>query len=357
MMPQLAPQLHSCRGMTTRHGRASRAIAAALGGVALMAALTGSRPAGSRSRATATPVLWKDPGDVGSLDLRWGPGSPARAPRPPFHFRKEDMDGTKPKVHVIDARGMRWSVKFDDGTNGGRGREVPAEIAAGRIVWALGYLVEETYFVKSGVIDGVRGLKRAGRVLGPGGRFRNARFERRPRDVERLGTRWSLRDNPFVGSRELSGLIILVALLNNWDVRGANTAVFRVNSGGIQEDWYVISDLGTAFGSMFGGVFRKPTRWNVEDYRSDRAFIVRADSKTVEFYYQPDGTDRARVPLEQARWFSQLASRLSGHQLRQAFAAAGASQVETQSFSERLMEKLAELRAAILEAQSRMLHP
>jgi hypothetical protein len=281
---------------------------------------------------------------VGSKDLFWGPGGADRAPQPPFRFLKEDTGGTKPKVHVADSRGTTWSVKFDRASS--RGPEVPAEIAAGRIMWALGYLVEETYLVDGGVIEGTGPLERAADVIAHDGRFRTARFERRPPDVERLSTRWSIDDNPFTGSKELSGLIIAVALLNNWDFRSGNTAVFRLASGDAVEDWYVVSDLGTAFGRMNGGLFRKHSRWNLEHYENDAALILRADRKVVELHYRPDGRARARVPTEHARWFSQLASRLSDSQIRQALLAAGASDLEIRGFSARLMAKMAELQAA-----------
>jgi hypothetical protein len=77
-------------------------------------------------------------------------------------------------------------------------------------MWALGYLVEETYLVTDGVIDGVGTLERAYEAIGPAGRFKGARFERRPQGVERRSG-WTIQENPFVGSKELSGLILAVA--------------------------------------------------------------------------------------------------------------------------------------------------
>ena len=45
---------------------------------------------------------------------------------------------------------------------------------------------------------------------------------------------WAWNDNPFVGTRELHGLKMLVMLLSNWDTkdrrdvaRGSNTAIFE----------------------------------------------------------------------------------------------------------------------------------
>jgi len=67
----------------------------------------------------------------------WGAGSAARVPKAPFTFVTEDTSGTKPKIDITDAAGVKWSVKLpgDDPA----GNEVHAEIAATRLVWALGY--------------------------------------------------------------------------------------------------------------------------------------------------------------------------------------------------------------------------
>ena len=58
--------------------------------------------------------------------------------------------GTHVKVHVRDRHGVRWNVKFGGTLND----EVPAEIAASRLTWALGYIVEESYYVRRGKIEG-----------------------------------------------------------------------------------------------------------------------------------------------------------------------------------------------------------
>src|SRR5216684_6138225 len=99
--------------------------------------------AGSVSKPT--PVLWRDPGDVEKLDLVWGEGGPAKAPKPPFTFVEENLSGSNPKVKVTDSTGALFSIKF--------GEEAQAETFATRIVWASGYVVEPTYFLKEGHIE------------------------------------------------------------------------------------------------------------------------------------------------------------------------------------------------------------
>src|SRR5687768_15247221 len=138
----------------------------------LMLVLLAAAPTGAAQDSKPTQagkaVLWVDPGAVSSRDLQWGNGAADRAPKPPFTFLEEDTDGTQPKVKVRDAAGREWTAKF--------GEEVHSSVAASRLVWALGYIADEMYFVERGTIDGVTALKRAGEFLQPGGAFTNASF-------------------------------------------------------------------------------------------------------------------------------------------------------------------------------------
>ena len=66
--------------------------------------------------------------------------------------------------------------------------------------------------------------------------FQDARFELdEPGVVKHFDEHsWAWNDNPFVGTRELNGLKIVMMLLSNWDnkdvrdvARGSNTAIFE----------------------------------------------------------------------------------------------------------------------------------
>ena len=54
--------------------------------------------AGPRPLAAVRHVLWRDPGDVETRDLRHGPGGPEFKPQPPFTFIKEHSRGSQPCV-------------------------------------------------------------------------------------------------------------------------------------------------------------------------------------------------------------------------------------------------------------------
>ena len=121
-------------------------------------------------------VLWRNPENIRNRDLYYGPGSKALAPVPPFRFVKEVKEGSAPKFEVADARGVKWRVKL--------GPEAQAETAASRLVWAVGYNAEESYYLARARIEGLRNLSR-GQNYVDGDSVRGARFEPRREDVTR----------------------------------------------------------------------------------------------------------------------------------------------------------------------------
>ena len=99
-----------------------------------------------------TPHLWEDRGTLTPAQVFWGAASrdahpEAHLPTPPFTNFEPDDAGSSPKCKVTDANGEKWTVKF--------GEEVHPDVAAPRLAWALGYEVEESYYLKAGKIEGV----------------------------------------------------------------------------------------------------------------------------------------------------------------------------------------------------------
>ncbi len=296
-----------------------------LTGCAMNAPVT-PRPAGRKA------VLWIDPGSIAARDLFWGNGSAERAPKPPFVFVEEDTDGTQPKVVVRDAAGREWSAKF--------GEEVHSGIAASRIVWALGYVADEIYFVPGGTITGATGLTQAAKAIAPDGAFARASFRLRDARAERAAERWTFADNPFVRSRELSGLAILMTMLGNWDIQGTrNNRILEAGNA----DHYIVSDLGATFGKM--GAFPAPrSKWNLEDFQKEE-FIEKVEDGLVDLDYEGYGGINT-VPIAHARWFAGLAAQLTDTQLTEALRASGATPAEIDGFAARLRAKITELQRA-----------
>lgn len=317
-------------------------------------------------RAPARPlrsvqaVLWRDPGDVASLDLAAGPGGREGAPSPPFTFLEEHLTGSQPCVSVRDARGRRWRVKW--------GGEVNAETLATRLAWAAGYFVETTYFVAEGRIDGVKNLQRAASCVDAHCRFRDARFELDEQGVIKHFDEhsWAWNDNPFVGTRELNGLKIVMMWLSNWDAkdvrdvaRGSNTAIFEYPAAsGLREARYLIIDWGGAFG-RWGSVVRRG-RWDCHAFteESDR-FVQGVDDGYVRFGYTGQRTaDLAEgIRAADARWLLDRLRGLSAVQMRAAVLASGGTAEEATVFARALRTRLDRLEEAINRAAgSRSLH-
>lgn len=301
-----------------------------------------------QEKKPARSLLWQDPSPIANRDLFWGSGAEARAPQPPFRFQEENTGGSQPKLVVRDARGDVWDVKL--------GREPSAEVAANRFMWAFGYLVEEVYHVREGVIQNVGRLKRADEHLGPDGRFAGARFRRRDPRMMRTAIEWSFTANPFLSTREFSGLKILTVMINNWDVDGArNNKVLQVTpADGSLEHWYIVADLGGTFGKMGGpGLIKSRSKWNLADFQTD-GFIERVKGGELELDYSGyEPTAWNLVPLDHARWFAGLAAQLTPAQIRRAFEAAGATGAEADGFSAKIAEKIAELQRVTAAATTR----
>jgi hypothetical protein len=285
------------------------------------------------------PVLWKNPGNIKSRDLFLGPGGADMKPdTSSVTFIKEEKGGYSPKFRVRDAQGREWVAKL--------GKEAQSETAAVRLLWAIGYLTEINYLVPCAHINGApRPRKKVERCEGQG--FRNVRFEARPDGVKRTGE-WKWKRNPFVGTRELQGLIVMMGFLNNWDIKDANNVILYVPDGNsrVAESQYAISDLGATLGKTG----RLPFFWRITRSRSEPAdyakarFIDKVKGSRVAFRY--GGKNRGlfkNIALEDAKWLGNLLSRLNDQQIADAFRAANYSQSEVRMLTEAVRRRISEL--------------
>ena len=293
-------------------------------------------PSGAPQQS-GTPALWESRGDISRLNLLYGIGSVEGMPKAPFQFDKEDITGTNPKIKVTDANGIKWNIKFDE--------EVHAEVASSRLVWASGYMVEESYFIPAGKVEGVTGLGRAKKFVSSDGSFRNGMFEKRPDSIARRKINWTWESNPFAGSKELSGLAILNCLLSNWDAKSTNNNVLGMfdDDGTSVKDWYLVADWGGTFGKAGG--FMSHSKWDLADY-SKQAFLDGISGNTVKFHYsgKMGGSLRA-IPKEHVQWFAGIIGGISDNQIRDAFKAAGATQAEIDGFAAQIRKRINELKS------------
>ena len=287
--------------------------------------------------------IWRDPGDVATLDLAAGPGGKDGVPRPPFTFIEENLTGSQPCVSIRDARGSKWRVKWGD--------EVNVEALATRLAWAAGYFVETTYFVAEGTIERATALQRAAGCVDEGGRFANARFELDEEAVIKHFDEhsWAWTDNPFAGTPELNGLKIVMMWLSNWDAkdvrdvaRGSNTAIFEYSSAnGFREARYLIIDWGGALGRW--GSIVKRGRWDCHAFAAENAaFVTGVDGEFVRFGYTGQRTaDIAEgIRVSDVEWLMQTLDWLTTGQMADAVRASGGTEEEALVFAHALRERL-----------------
>lgn len=259
-----------------------------------------------------TPVLWREPADITTLDLLAGPGGDSMKPDlSQIIWEENNTEGYSVNWKVRDASGKHWAVKL--------GNEARPETAASRLIWAAGYPTEVTYLVPCVKITNApkppkdKSVKRCEKDG-----FANVRFEARPDDAKRL-KEWSWTDNPFKGTREMSGLIVMMALVNNWDLKDANNKIIYMPDGG-GELRYVISDLGATFGKTGGPITH--SRNEPEKYIKT-GFVEKIEGNLVRFDYHGKNSGLfENISTEDAKWIGDLLSQLSERQIMDAFRAA-----------------------------------
>ncbi|HEX8176684.1 MAG TPA: hypothetical protein VF543_16455 [Pyrinomonadaceae bacterium] len=297
----------------------------------------GGKRKGKKTVPTGRPVIWRDPGNIAARNLFLGPGGEEMKPdTSSVTFIKTESGGYSPKFRVRDAGGREWVAKL--------GKEAQSETAAVRLLWAIGYMTEINYLVPCVHIQGApKPRKKVERCEGDG--FGNVRFEARPEGVER-GGQWRWKRNPFVGTKELQGLVVMMGLLNNWDIKDSNNVILFVPNRGIGESRHAISDLGATFGKIgslpfFWRITR--SRNNPKDY-AKAGFIDKVKGNRVAFRYNGKNSGLFRnIALEDARWLGRLLSRLSDQQIGDAFRAANYSPAEVRIMTDAVRRRINEL--------------
>ena len=272
----------------------------------------------------AKPVLWHEPTDIASRDLFLGSGGEAMKPDlSKVTFVADETRSYSKKYRVRDGAGNEWVVKV--------GPEAQSETAATRLIWAAGYFGDITYLVPHVDIEGK-------------GSFDNARFEARPKGQKRLGQRWDWSKNPFVGTNELQGLKVLMALINNWDIQNHNNNILLVTdeATGEKEARYFDTDLGASFGKE--GRFIGHTRNRPDQYVADTKFISGVEHGMVRFDYKGKNKHLINdITVAQAKWLGNILSQLSDQQISDAFRAANYSPEQIEALTRVVKARINEL--------------
>jgi hypothetical protein len=298
--------------------------------------------------------LWQDPGDIPSKNLFFGQGGPNGQPAAPFQFIDEDMNGTNPKFNVHDANGTKWRVKL--------GSEARPEVVASRLLWAVGYYVNDDYLLHIATIQGLH-IKRGDKLVHNHDQVIDVRFERKPGKDTKVAT-WEWKKNPFRDTREFNGLRVMMAVLNNWDLKDVNNAVYTNKKTG--KEIFLVSDIGATFATNSLEMSRAQDKGNVKNY-VDSKFITKTTATTVDF-----GTPGAptgvliksgglltkdylkrksfewigeEVPREDARWVGSMLGQLSHQQLVDAFRAGNFPAESIDQYISVLEERIHQLQA------------
>ncbi len=275
----------------------------------------------------AHAVLWRAPADISQRDLLLGPGGESMKPdlRKVTLIEKE-MGGYSKKYRVRDASGNEWIAKV--------GKEAQGETAATRLVWGIGYFTDVNYLVPNVRIEGIKKP------------LKNVRFSARPKDIKRMdGFEWT--NNPFIGTREFQALKVLMALLNNWDIKDSNNKILIVpTSNGQNELQYEVHDLGGTFGKI-SHIPRflqfRPDRNNPKAYAKSHLIDKVKDGQVRLHYSAKRGKLFKGISVADAHWLGDLLSRLTQQQIEDAFRAANYTPDEVRLMSVAVRKRIAEL--------------
>lgn len=294
-------------------------------------------------------TLRQDSGDLASLNCFYGVGGKADAPdvNGKFTFVKEDAEGTSPKFEITDDQGVHWKVKL--------GQEPQSETAATRLLWAAGYFVDEDYYLAQFQVANMPRLHRGAKFVSADGTVHKARLERKIKEIKNLST-WSWFANQSQGKREMNGLRIMMALINNWDLKSVNNSIYEIGD----ERRRVVSDLGATFGKT-GNPFTR-SKSSPRDYAASK-FIDKSDREFVDFVMHsrpfflaaidvPNYRERTRmekiakhIPREDAKWLGQRLSELSEEQISDCFRSAGYTPAEITIYMQTVRKRIKELNA------------
>ena len=269
--------------------------------------------------------LWHAPEP--SRDLFWGVGGEALAPNPhaKYFVIEVKKGGFSRGLTVEDDDHRKWSVKFPP--------EATTEVVASRLLWGVGYHQPPEYYVGDWSAD---------RAPDPNpqlpGRFR----ESKPKELHGLEAQgnWSYYHNPFVGSREMNGLLVLQVMLGNSDLKDEQNFIYTLKQPfeGAKR-WYVARDLGLSFGRT--GVF-EPPRGDVKVFE-ETPFILGMKGQYVQFEWRGrHGVLLEHITAADVKWICARLQALTDAQWQDAFRAGGYAPELADRFIRRFKQKIDE---------------
>lgn len=297
-------------------------VLAGLGVAACHPPVAASLPGAPSKQELAQLWVKPEPG----RDLFWGVGGKRLAPDPAARYTVIEIkrSGFSRGYTVTGPGNREWSAKFPP--------EAPTEVVASRIFWGVGYHQPPIYYV---------GQWNAERATSPNPQL-PARFREKKPDLHGLDAKdpWSYYRNPFVGTPQHSGLLVLQAMLGNSDLKDTQNVVYKLDAefeGA--KTWYVARDLGQTFGRT--GVLDAP-RGDVEIFEQT-PFIKGVSNGRVTLDYR--GRHKAlfeHIRPADVRWICQQLDALTDTQWQDAFRASRYPRPIADRFIARMKHKIQE---------------
>jgi hypothetical protein len=236
---------------------------------------------------------------------------------------------------VVDSEGREWSVKQP--YPGGMDDEGPVEVVLSRVLSAVGYHQPPVYYLPAFTLKDDWGTHTE-----PGGRFRLKH------DALKDAGIWRWDDNPFVGSRPYEGLLVIMMMFNNTDLKNSNNTLYERKVGDRVEQWYVVRDIGAALGDTDRFA---PRKGHIDTFER-HPFILGVNNGYVDFAYKSwyQKLVRDRITPADVAWASNLLAQLSDRQWRDAFRAGGYEPAVAARYIRTLRDKVDQGRGVVQRA-------
>ncbi len=159
------------------------------------------------------------------------------------------------------------------------------------------------------------------------------------------------RKIPFVGSKPYQGLLVMLMMFNDTDLKNSNNSLYEYTRGGKTEKLYVVRDIGASLGDLDRFT---PRKGHIESFEKT-PFILGTSNGHVDLAVDPwyRKLVRDRITPDDVRWASDLLAQLSDQQWREAFRAGGFEPTVASRFIRKLRAKIDEGRAVSVRTAAR----
>jgi hypothetical protein len=134
------------------------------------------------------------------------------------------------------------------------------------------------------------------------------------------------------------GLLVMMLLFANSDLKTSNNTVFEHEGNGRIEQWYVVRDLGASLGEMgiFGAQRNDPALYE------QQSFITGIVDGFVDFDYprKERMLTEGRITPKEVVWACNLLARLTERQWQDAFRAGGYSPEVAERFIRKIRQNI-----------------